>query len=240
MSSSRTCSSAAHPGTATRVPDEKEACEPYLFRQVELIRAEGGRDARQLRDEAALGQADRDHARARAGATAEGRLARRRPLPALPPGRGALHAGDADGARGGLRAAAGAARPACGAGRGAAAARAGRGRRAAVSSACSRSPRRNLLVVGVRWPLRGKDAGRPCSGQLGPTEDAASGGQRGSGSGQVSPGLLSGSRSASPEETEALAARLASVLTRATSSPSPASSAPARRPSSAAPAGRSA
>ena len=30
-------SSAARPGTATRVPEEKQQCEPWLFRQIELI-----------------------------------------------------------------------------------------------------------------------------------------------------------------------------------------------------------
>ena len=37
-STSPTRSSAARRGTATRSPDEKQACEPYLFRQIELIR----------------------------------------------------------------------------------------------------------------------------------------------------------------------------------------------------------
>ena len=55
--------------------------------------AEGRRDARQLRDEAALRQADRDHARARpAEQQVDARRQPRAALPALPPGRGALHA----------------------------------------------------------------------------------------------------------------------------------------------------
>src|SRR5437763_17897 len=67
-------------------------------------RAQGDRDARQLRDEAPLGPAARDHTRARPGAGAHDRRPQRPPLPALPPGSRALHAGDAEGARGGLRA----------------------------------------------------------------------------------------------------------------------------------------
>ena len=67
-------------------------------------RAAGRRDPRQLRDEAALGQADRDHPRPRRRAGRDPRQQPRAALPALPPGRGALHARDAEGARGGLRA----------------------------------------------------------------------------------------------------------------------------------------
>ena len=36
-SSSRTSSSAGRPGIATRMPEEIAACEPHLFRQIELI-----------------------------------------------------------------------------------------------------------------------------------------------------------------------------------------------------------
>ena len=57
--------------------------------------AEGRRDARQLRDEAALRPAARDHARARPGAGDDARRQPRDPLPALPPGGRALHAADA-------------------------------------------------------------------------------------------------------------------------------------------------
>ena len=57
------------------------------------------RDARQLRDEAPLRPAARDHARPRAGAGDDARRPPRAALPALPPGRGALHAADARGAR---------------------------------------------------------------------------------------------------------------------------------------------
>ena len=73
-------------------------------------RAEGDRDARQLRDEAPLRPAARHHARARPGAGADDRRPQRPALSALPPGGGALHTGDAQGARGRLRPPAGAAR----------------------------------------------------------------------------------------------------------------------------------
>jgi DNA polymerase len=96
------------PGNRDPVPDEKEACEPYLFRQVELIRP---KVIATLGNHATKRQGDRHHARARTGAAAEGRGVRRAALPALSPGRRAVHPGDADGARAGLRAAARAARP---------------------------------------------------------------------------------------------------------------------------------
>ena len=98
------------PGNRDPVPDEIEACEPYLFRQIELIEprviATLGNFATKLLSGKQLG-ITRVH-----GQTA-GRDARRparAALPALSPGGGALHAEHADGARGGLRAAAGAAR----------------------------------------------------------------------------------------------------------------------------------
>ena len=56
------------PGNRDPMPDEIEACESHLFRQVELIEPKLVGDARQLRDEAPLGQAARDHARPRPGA----------------------------------------------------------------------------------------------------------------------------------------------------------------------------
>ena len=79
--------------------------------------AAGRRDPRQLRDEAPVGQAGRHHARSRRGAGRDSRRQPRAALPALPPGRRALHARDAEGARGGLRAAARDPRPAGGRGR---------------------------------------------------------------------------------------------------------------------------
>ncbi len=96
------------PGNRDPQQDEIEACEPHLFRQIELIEPKVDRDARQLRDEAPLRPAARDHARARPGAGAHDRRSQRASLPALPPGRRALHARDAEGARSGLRSAAGA------------------------------------------------------------------------------------------------------------------------------------
>src|SRR5207248_3727856 len=55
------------------------------------------RDARQLRDEAPVREADRDHARARAGGRDDAGRPPRPALPAVPPGGGALHAADARG-----------------------------------------------------------------------------------------------------------------------------------------------
>ena len=56
------------PGNRDPQPDEIEACESHLFRQVELIQPKLVAHARELRDEAPLRQADRDHARPRPGA----------------------------------------------------------------------------------------------------------------------------------------------------------------------------
>ena len=100
------------PGNRDPQPEEIEACESHLFRQIELIRPDARGHARQLRDEAALRQADRDHARARRPAAGDARRQRRDALPALPSGRGALHALDARRARSGLRPDPGAARAA--------------------------------------------------------------------------------------------------------------------------------
>ena len=87
--------------------------------------------ARELRDEAAVGPPGRDHARPRTAAGGHARLAQGLALPALPPGGRALHAVDAEGARGGLRAHSGAARAGAGAGR----------RRGDAARPPSRSPR---------------------------------------------------------------------------------------------------
>ncbi len=98
------------PGNRDPAPDEIEQCEPHLFRQLELIQPRVVAIARQLRDQAAVREAHRDHARARPGAAGRRRRARGAAVPALPPGGGALHARDAEGARAGLRPAARAAR----------------------------------------------------------------------------------------------------------------------------------
>ncbi len=66
--------------------------------------AEARGDPRELRHQAPLRQARRDHARARSGAAGDARRQRRRPVPALPPCRRPVHAVDAQGAGGGLRA----------------------------------------------------------------------------------------------------------------------------------------
>jgi len=51
------------PGNRNPQPDEIEACESHLFRQIELIQPMVVATLRQLRDEAALGAPDRHHAR---------------------------------------------------------------------------------------------------------------------------------------------------------------------------------
>ena len=66
--------------------------------------AEARRDARELRDQAPLGQAGGHHEGARVRAGGHARRADGAPVSALPPGGRALHAVDAEGARGGLRA----------------------------------------------------------------------------------------------------------------------------------------
>ena len=66
-------------------------------------RARARRDARQLRDEAPLGPAGRHHACPRSRAGGHARRTPRLAVSHLPPGGGALHALDAQGARGGLR-----------------------------------------------------------------------------------------------------------------------------------------
>ena len=153
-STSRTCSSAGRRGTATRSRRRSQACEPHLFHQIELIRPTRRRDARQLRDEAPLrqaGAASRRCTASRRRSTLGGQ--RGHALPALPPGRRALHAVDADGARGRLRAAPGAARRAGGrrprAGRAASSSTIGAGARARAGR-----PARPLLSRAVGDPLR--------------------------------------------------------------------------------------
>src|SRR5262249_40909653 len=74
-------------------------------------RTESRRDTRQLCDQAPLRQADRDYPRPRRRAGDDARRPARHALPALPPGRGALHPRDAEGAGGRLRAASRVARP---------------------------------------------------------------------------------------------------------------------------------
>ena len=91
------------PGNRDPLPEEKHQCEPWLFKQIELIRPKviatlGNHATKQLTgketgitrvhgqpQQAVYGSADGDD------------------LPDLPPGGRALHAGDAEGARGGLR-----------------------------------------------------------------------------------------------------------------------------------------
>ena len=98
------------PGNRDPLPEEIAACEPHLFRQIELIRpklvATLGNFATKLLSGRPAG-ITRVH-----GQEQEVTLGSRTvlALPALPPGCGALHAVDAEGARGGLRADPGAAR----------------------------------------------------------------------------------------------------------------------------------
>ena len=84
------------PGNRDPLPGEIDACQDYLFRQLELIEPRvvctlGNFATKLLR--ADLG--DRHHAAARAGGDPHDRAARGPALPALPPGGGALHALDA-------------------------------------------------------------------------------------------------------------------------------------------------
>ena len=65
------------PGNRDPQPDEIEACESHLFRQIELIQPTLVATLGQLRDEAPLRQADRDHARPRRPAAGDARRQRR-------------------------------------------------------------------------------------------------------------------------------------------------------------------
>ena len=84
------------PGNRDPQPDEIEACESHLFRQVELIQPKLVGDARQLRHEAPV-RASRPGSRASTARSRRSTLGGRAgaALPALPPGRRALHARDA-------------------------------------------------------------------------------------------------------------------------------------------------
>ena len=83
------------PGNRDPLPQEIDACQDYLHRQLELIAPTRGLHAGQLLDQAAAGGPDGDHAAARAGGGAPARSAGRAAVPALPPGGGALHPVDA-------------------------------------------------------------------------------------------------------------------------------------------------
>ncbi len=96
------------PGNRDPLPEEIEACEGYLFTQVEPDPAEGDLHAGQLRDEAPVRPPGGHHPRPRAAAAAPDRRRRRPPVPDLPPGGGALHAAHARHAARGLQPAAGA------------------------------------------------------------------------------------------------------------------------------------
>ena len=107
------------PGNRDPLPQEIDACQDYLHRQLELIAPTvvctlGNFSTKLLRADP-----DGDHAAARAGGGAPARAAGRTAVPALPPGGGALHAVDAGDPPHGLPPHPGAARP-----RGARAARA--------------------------------------------------------------------------------------------------------------------
>ena len=97
------------PGNRDPQPDEIEACEPHLFRQIELIEpklvATLGNFATKL-----LSGKPHGITRVHGSAGGDARRPPRDALPALPSGRRALHAGDAADARGGLRPHPGAAR----------------------------------------------------------------------------------------------------------------------------------
>ncbi len=98
------------PGNRDPLPQEIDACQDYLFRQLELIEPRvvctlGNFSTKLLRDDPGTG-ITRLH-----GREEERRIGPRnvRPVPDLPPGRGALHAEDAGDPARRLRAAAGAA-----------------------------------------------------------------------------------------------------------------------------------
>ena len=84
------------PGNRDPLPGEIDACQDYLFRQLELIEPRvvctlGNFATKLLRADVS----DRDHAAARACGGAHDRAAHGPALPALPSRGGALHAGDA-------------------------------------------------------------------------------------------------------------------------------------------------
>ena len=82
------------PGNRDPQPDEIAACEGHLFSQVELIRPRVICTLGQLRHQAPVRPAARDHPRARPRPAAPDRRRRPGALPDLPPGRGPLHPGD--------------------------------------------------------------------------------------------------------------------------------------------------
>ena len=99
------------PGNRDPQPEEIEACEAHLFKQIELIRPKVVATLGNFSTKLLSGKPRRDHARARRRAAGDARRLDGAALSALPPGRRALHAADARGARDRLRPAARAARP---------------------------------------------------------------------------------------------------------------------------------
>ena len=91
------------PGNRDPQPDEIEACESHLFRQLELIQPKLVATLGNFATKLLSRQADRDHARPRASAGGARRRAQRHALSDLPSCRRALHACDAEDARGGLQ-----------------------------------------------------------------------------------------------------------------------------------------
>ena len=98
------------PGNRDPLPEEIAACEPHLFRQIELIEPKLVATLGNFATKLLSGQAGGHHARPRVRAGGDARRAHGAALSALPPGGRAVHAVDAEGARGGLRAHPGAAR----------------------------------------------------------------------------------------------------------------------------------
>ena len=99
------------PGNRDPMPDEIEACESHLFRQISLIEP---RLIATLGNFATKLLSGQQHGITRVHGRAQETVSRRQardPLPALPSGRGSLHAGDAEDARGRLCAHSRAARP---------------------------------------------------------------------------------------------------------------------------------
>ena len=80
------------PGNRDPLPEEIEACESHLFRQIELIRRAVVVTLGNFATKLLSGQARRDHPRPRRRAGGRPRRPRVLPLPDLPPRGGALHA----------------------------------------------------------------------------------------------------------------------------------------------------
>ena len=159
------------PGNRDPQPDEIEACESHLFRQIELIQPALVATLGNFATKLLSGQAGRDHARARDAAAGDARRQRGHALPALPPGRRALHARRCSSVlEAGLRPDPRAARRRAAAGPERAGARAGARlelRPSRPSSSASSSPAMELQLVLARRRPRRSPRGSPASSSPG-------------------------------------------------------------------------